>query len=362
MNYTDIILDECNKDNQRIGGNIYDLPKPSLKMDFSSNSNVLRTPYNLLKNIKRCSIYARPDLSYKKAIQNLCNTHSVSKENITVGKSNYELIATIIRALRIRSATVVMPCEPEYKSICRQNFCDVIPYIMNERHNYKLDCDDFIDNITSKSDAIIISNPNNATGRLVSEDNMKLIFDYCQSKGIYVIVDEAFIDFVLNAKSAISSIFDYRNVIVLRSPAEYYGTLGINAAYAVACDEIIEIINKIQPMWCIDSHADALLQNAYKYEKFDIKTKKWIFEEKQRFVKKLKKTESLRIINTDCHYMLISLGEVSATSVYKRLLKSNILIRDASDFNGLDGSYIRISIRDKKSNDILSDELLRCLI
>ena len=58
----------------------------------------------------------------------------------------------------------------------------------------------------------------------------------------------------------------------------------------------------------------------------------------------------------------MKLEDTSATTVYNRLLKSNILIRDASGFAGLDGSYIRVAVKDEKSNDRFIQALLKYLI
>lgn len=358
MNFTDYSIENT----QSIGGNVFDSVVPNKVVDFSGFNNMVKTPVSILRQLKRCDLTTRPDIAYKKAIANLALHHDLQTTNIIIDSSVYNLLNITLKSLKIRSASVMMPCETEYKHICRINNCDIIPYILSEKQNFKLDCDDFIEKITTKSDAVILSNPCNATGRVISKSDMNVILDYCQSKGIYVIVDESYMDFVLNGQSCISLLSDYHNLVVLRSISEYYNLSAVNVAYAVASNEVTELIAENQLPWQVDKYGCILCENAYKFEKFDLKTKKWIFEDKKYLLNKLKIFDSLRVIHSDCHYVLVSLGEVSATTVYTRLLKSNILIRDASAFVGLDGSYVRISLRNKKEIDLFAEELMRCLI
>lgn len=361
MEFTDFSIDKM-ENIQRVGGNIFDSPTPSKVVDFSGNSNILKTPKEIAKAFKKVSPEHRPDLDYRKGIQNLAEKHGVNSENISLERNVFSMFDVVLKSLKARGASVVMPCEPVYKDICRMNNCDVLPYILQERKNFKLDCDDVIEHITGRTDTFIISNPNNATGRVVSKSDMRTILDYCLTKGVYVVVDETYMDFVLENQSVAGLIKDYYNLVVIRSLPEYYNVAGIGAAYVVASAEIIENIRDNQLPWQLDAYGVSLCENAYRSPKFDLKTKKWIFEYKKKFIKKLNGVGTLKVVNSDCHFLLIKLEDTSATTVYNRLLRSNILIRDASGFTGLDGSYIRVAVKDEKTNDLFIESLLRCLI
>ncbi|MBQ7954077.1 MAG: histidinol-phosphate aminotransferase family protein, partial [Clostridia bacterium] len=268
----------------------------------------------------------------------------------------------VLRSIKARCATSITPCATACRDICRMNNCDVLSHILQERKNFKFDSDEFIEKIGARTDTVILSNPNNATGRIIPKSDIITILDYCLSKGIYVIIDETYMEFVPDGQSSINLINQYYNLIVIRSLSEYYNLSGIGAAYVVSCTEIIDNIKGNQVPWQVDVYGSTLCENAYKDEKFDLKTKKWIFEEKRKFVNKLKTLNNVRVINSDCHFILLKLEDISATNVYNRLLKSNILIRDASGFTGLDGSYIRIAVKDEKSNEQFLQALLKYLI
>lgn len=361
MELTDLSLDTI-ENTQRLGGNIYDSLTPFKVLDFSGNSNILKTPKEVTRALKNVSINHRPDPDYKKAIYNLSVKHNVNVENVALEKNVYSMLDVVLKSLKSRGASIVMPCETFYKDICRVNQCDIIPFVLQERKNFKIDCDDIIESITSKSDTFVIGNPSNVTGRVVSRSDMRTILDYCLTKGIYVVVDETYMDFVLEDQSVAGMINEYYNLVVIRSLPEYYNVAGIGAAYVVSSSEIIENIKMYQLPWQVDGYGTALCESAYNSPKYDLKTKKWIFANKKKFVKKINDLGNIKVIHSDCHFVLLKLEDTSATTVYNRLLRSNILIRDASAFTGLDGSYIRVAVKDEKSNDMFLQSLLRCLI
>lgn len=361
MDFTDVLLESI-ESSQKFGGDIYKSLTPGRVEDFSSCNNILKTPKYITKAIKKADCTVKPDLRYKKASDTLALKHGVKSENVVVEKNSFSLLDVILKSLKARSATVVMPCEPFCKDICRVNNCDVNAYVLKEEKGFEFDCDDFIDSIPSRTDALIISNPNNATGRAVSRGEMKNLLDYCLTKGIYVIVDETYMDFVPDGQSVAGMISDYYNLVVMRSLSEYYNIAGVGVAYCLSCEDIAENIRIHQLPWCVDVFGALVCENAVEDEKFALKTKKWIFDEKKKFVKKINALGSIKIIHSDCHFLLLKLEDTSAITVYNRLLKSNILIRDASSFTGLDGSYIRVAVKDEKSNSLFLENILKCLI
>lgn len=361
MELTELSIEniECS---QRVGGNIFASPTPFKVVDFSGGSNILKTPRNIAKALKSTKLGLHSDIDYKKAVLHLAQKHGVNFENIVLEKNSYTALDIVLKSLRARGATIVMPCETVYKDICRINSCDVLPYVLQERKNFKPDSDDLIEKITSRTDTVVISNPNNVTGRAMSRAEIRNVLDFCMTKGIYVVVDESYMDFVPDGQSVVNLISEYYNLAVIRSVGEYYNLASVGAAYVVSSPEIIENVKENQLPWQADVYGAVVCENAYCNDKFDLKTKKWIFEEKKKFVKKLNALNSVRVLHSDCHFLLIKLEETSATVVYNRLLRSNILIRDASVFTGLDGSYIRVAVKDEKSNDIFIENLLKCLV
>ena len=55
--------------------------------------------------------------------------------------------------------------------------------------------EDLFDILTEDIDMLFLANPNNPTGNLISMECLKNILVHCRVKGIYVVLDECFIEF-----------------------------------------------------------------------------------------------------------------------------------------------------------------------
>jgi len=355
-------LDIQVENNQYVGGNIYDCPIPSEVIDFSDNSNIIKPPKNILKALKKCKNNIYADLSYKNAISKLAEINEVNESNIYVDGGFYQLLSNIINGLKSRSMTIVMPCEPILKDICRKNICDVYKYIIPQNHNFKFDCASFIEEVNEKSDMIYLSNPSNTTGRIISKNDIIDILDFCQPKGIYLVVDETYMDFAFDNFSCIELIKEYNNIIVIKDPTLFYNVKGLNASYAIASNDIIDLLNANALPYRIDSYSNAFLENIDTDNKFFGLYKKNMFKEKNQLLRKLDSIKGIKKIQSDCHIILLRIDDTLSATIYERLLKKNILIRDASTFDGLDSSYIRICVKDEKSNNQLIDGLVYCMV
>jgi threonine-phosphate decarboxylase len=76
-------------------------------------------------------------------------------------------------------------------------------------------------------------------------------------------------------------------------------------------------------------------------------------EETKRLRSNLKSL-GIEVLETQTHFMLASLREGKASELKDYLVKKHeILIRDASNFEGLDERFFRIATQTPKENDLL---------
>ena len=76
----------------------------------------------------------------------------------------------------------------------------------------------------------------------------------------------------------------------------------------------------------------------------------------------LRKICSIEVHDTDTNFILIRLKENTANDIKEKLfVESDILIRNASNFIGLDNSYIRIAIKSHNENEIFLREIKKVL-
>lgn len=115
------------------------------------------------------------------------------------------------------------PTYSEYERDLRINGSDISYYFLKEKDDFKINSDEFISAITADTDLVIICNPNNPTGSLITPDKLKTILTHCKDTNTYVMIDETYIEFVpdVDELSAIPLTELFDNVIILRGTSKF---------------------------------------------------------------------------------------------------------------------------------------------
>ena len=116
---------------------------------------------------------------------------------------------------------------------------------MYEEENYKISIDRMLEAMTDDVSLIYIDNPNNPTGQLLSLEQLERILQKADEKDIYVLIDEAYGDFVSKQQSAINIGAKYKNIIVLRTFSKGFGMAGVRAGYIITSKELNGYMNKV---------------------------------------------------------------------------------------------------------------------
>ncbi|WP_156332277.1 aminotransferase class I/II-fold pyridoxal phosphate-dependent enzyme, partial [Clostridium paraputrificum] len=86
------------------------------------------------------------------------------------------------------------------------------------KENLQINLDGILESITKKTKMIIICNPNNPTGMILKEEEIK---DFIMKvpENVIIVVDEAYFEFIdiPNYKSMMQMIDNYPNVIIIRT-------------------------------------------------------------------------------------------------------------------------------------------------
>lgn len=116
---------------------------------------------------------------------------------------------------------------------------------------YDVDPEDFGKYMNEKTKLLILNNPNNPAGWVYSSDGIAHILDICKEKGIYVMLDEAYSDFVVDDKdfTSIAAITDdLEGVFVVNSLSKNMGMSGWRIGY------VISSVNNISKLMVLNQH------------------------------------------------------------------------------------------------------------
>lgn len=175
---------------------------------------------------------------------------------------------------------------------------------------------------------VYVINPNNPTGTKVARDQL---LNFCKTvtKHSYVIVDEAYIEYVAEEESIKEIINDNPKVIVLRTFSKIYGLAGLRIGYALAHPEIINKLKEFQ-IWGNFSlnllgikAASASLDDSSFLRQSRLKNRKAV-----QFTRDVLEELGIKSINTATNFMYFNSTDYKGD--YRiDMRKNNILLRES---------------------------------
>jgi threonine-phosphate decarboxylase len=335
-------------------GGVYTVNPNLVKVDFSSSINPLGISKKVLnalrKNLpKLSSIY--PDnentILKKKIIDYLRSP--LTQDSINIGNGATELIYNFVRTFVRKQVVIPSPTFCEYELASRKLGAKIKHVPLK---NWKLDIDSILE--TSKnSEAIFLCNPNNPTGLFSYHLIERLIEGIDDS--IKILIDESFIEFVdekKHARTFIEKINEFKNIVILRSMTKSFGLAGLRLGYCVSHPSIARKISLNKITWNVNGLAQLAGVTALENLSHLRRARKIIKSEREFMHFKINsKLSSFSANKSDVNYYLIRLHQGNSTQIRDLLLKKNgILVRDCSDFKGINDKYIRVAVKTHDEN------------
>ncbi len=344
------------------GGNIYkiasELGLPEGRMiDFSASINPLglskKVKETIRKGIDGLVNYPDPDTSMLR--QKIAEHIDIDPGTILCGNGSTELIYLIPRALKPERVLIPAPTFSEYERACKLCRGEVISpvqrYELKEENNFQFHIDSFISAMQG-CDMAFLCNPNNPTGVLLQREEISEIANAARNKRCYLVVDEAFIDFTPE-ESVIHDVRDNPYLIVLRSMTKFHALTGLRIGYAVFHKDLIGRILEFKEPWTVNNLAQQAAVTALDDMDYIEKTYRLITREKKYIEKSIEKC-GISFFPSAANYYLLKVAD--AGELVGRLRNKGILVRDCSNFRGLNNSYVRIAVKSRKDNRTLLKE------
>ena len=108
-----------------------------------------------------------------------------------------ETARRLAAVLRPKRVLLTAPTFAEYERTLTGAEIDF--HMLRESENFAV-TERLLSDISSKYDAVYLCNPNNPTGRTVQPELMRKIVQKCAENSVYLIADECFNDFLLDAE------------------------------------------------------------------------------------------------------------------------------------------------------------------
>jgi len=263
-------------------------------------------------------------------------------DNILLTDGATQGIYLIAQAFAGATTTVVGPTYPEYADASRL-FGHQVRYLNWDKLDHGIHID---------SDIFFICNPNNPGGQVYPGEQLQQLVA-ANRKHIFV-VDEAYIQFTRETTSLIPHLHRLPNLLILRSPTKAACFPGLRFGYIAGQKALLDKVRAYQMPWALNQLALAagsyLITNPAIFE-FPLDN---LLADAFQLREKLKAIPELKVYPTYTHYFLFETLTGTAAELKSWLVdKYGILIRDASNIEGLSNGFCRVACRGEKDNKLL---------
>lgn len=338
---------------------IYGIKKEKIT-SFSANVNPLGVSYQLRKTLSDHidAVTSYPDRDYKKLRQCIATYTGAQLENIIVGNGSTELISLFIQTEHPKKALILGPTYSEYEREITLGGGTTLYYPLKEENDFQMDTDDFCSHLTEGIDLLVLCNPNNPTSTALTSTQMRQILDTCLEHGIFVMVDETYVEFAPQEQEITSVPLTnyYNNLIILRGISKFFAAPGLRLGYAITGNQdMVKQINTRKNPWTINSLAEIGGQIMFRDTEYIQATKDLIFSERDRICRELRTWDSVKIYEPKGNFILVRLLKegVTAEELFEHCIRKGLMIRNCSTFPFLDESYVRFCIMNHEQNDRL---------
>lgn len=239
--------------------------------------------------------------------------------------------AMYYQSAEIQSAEIL---EPHYQEdSAGQNLLfplEKVISLVNENDNIKL---------------VIICNPNNPTGTLVSISDIEKILKKADEKGIAVLVDETYFEYPnITAKNLIEK---YDNLFIARSFSKTFGLPSIRAGYILSQEKNIKELLKIRGPYDVNMFAKTAVSAVLDDLNFVKSYIKEVMEKSKPKLEEFFRKNDVKFYQSAANFLLIKPDDPEKAADILRL--EGILVRPRKGPN-IDGT-IRISIGTLKDTE-----------
>ncbi len=219
--------------------------------------------------------------------------------------------------------------------------------------DYKHDLDAMLAAITPKTSVVVITNPNNPTGTLLSVEEQEK-FVAAVPSNVLVVIDEAYIQFVKDPayKTAALLPTKYDNVIVTRTFSKVFGMPGMRLGYGI-CSQAIQEKLQFYSTGRANALAYAAGEAALKDRSHFNRSRAVVHHFRERLEEEFTKM-GLEYIPSESNFMMVNLGKPSM-NIMREMFRKGVMVTNRRREQM--PTWIRVSSGDERETEVFLNVL-----
>jgi histidinol-phosphate/aromatic aminotransferase/cobyric acid decarboxylase-like protein len=267
-------------------------------------------------------------------------------DNLVVGNGSSELI----KLLNDRVMTKTTVPLPTFNEFIIRPAASIHRYALSEQDDFVLDVERLLWEVRqSSSEYVVIVNPNNPVGNLVSLVDVRRILD----AGVTLVIDEAFMAFTDARHSAEQLVPYYPNLVIVTSTTKSMGIAGLRLGYVLTSNQQVKrALRDALPIWNVNSLAEYVIEAFPRYRKQHRESIDRIMSDTRWFYEALRQVPFLQPFPTHANAVFCRVHGSARRLVEILFDRYALVVKDGIQQAELEtvGSYVRMGVRNRADN------------
>jgi histidinol-phosphate aminotransferase len=317
---------------------------------LASNENALGPSPRALEALREAAarVHLYPDAVAYELRDAMAARLGFPEDHLIFGNGSDDIIH-LIGVTFLRPGDELIQADPafvryEASAVLNESICHKVPL-----RDWTHDLDAMAARINGRTRVIYITNPNNPTGTIVTDAEVRRFLDRVPDE-VLVVFDEAYFEYVdePDYPDTLRYIREGRNVVTLRTFSKAYGLAGVRLGYGVGRPEVIGYLHQVREPFNVSLLAQAAGLAALDDDAHLTATLAMNREGRDLFYREF---DSLGFpyAPTQANFVWVDVKRDSR-AVFAALLRRGIIIRTGDIFGA--PTHIRVTIGTRRENEL----------
>lgn len=319
---------------------------------LASNENPLGCSPLALKAIRNMSsntLATYPSPLNHHLMSKLSEKLGVTQEQLFLSNGSDFICSLLMNCFVLHQDRHIMTHEYAFSTYeIQANSLNIFTKIVPVSLDWQVDVDAFIHQCTEQTALIFIANPNNPTGLLMPQSEIKRLVENIP-KTTLLVLDEAYYEFAATRMScnSIDWLGEHPNLVIMRTFSKIYGLAGLRLGYALAHPSVISLLRRLQLPFTVNQVALAAGEAALSDDEFIARSLECNRLGMQQIATGLTEI-GLEYLPSACNFFTVNCKD-NSMALYEYLLNQGIIVRPLHAYKM--NNYIRVTAGTHSQNE-----------
>ena len=221
-----------------------------------------------------------------------------------------------------------------------------VPVFADLNDDFSLNLDNILKAVTSKTKLIVLCSPNNPTGNVVSESDVRKL---AEKTNAIIFIDEAYIEFS-KAGSLSALVGEYENVMIGRTFSKAFGLAGMRVGYVIAPEWIASNLLRVLPPFSVSILSEVAAVAALEDLDYMKAGVAMVQEQRAKMIDFILKETPYQAYASESNFFIADVSPNTSKKAVDVFLKNGVIVRSCDSFHNIGKNTIRITVGTEEMN------------